>query len=202
MEPQYKHLSLLSENTQTYMLRKGLLLLLLLFMASPVLAKAQPDTLDVIVLQQVKEKTAPYKTAFSYRYALGDGQESAVSLKQFVKHNTALEAQMASLCEKNTYQGALWYVLQPNFHPGPLMTYVGVGAGAMVKLNSQESETSGLRTSFAGLGSVGVEYKPKTIPMSFSVDYKRTFIEEGSAVLFDHVKKTNNYGAALRFILR
>jgi hypothetical protein len=94
------------------------LLLLLLYGASPVLANAQPDTLSATVLQQVTEKTAPYKTAFSYRYALGTSQESSVSLKQFfVKHNTALEAQIAGLHEKNTYQGTLWYVLQPNIHP-------------------------------------------------------------------------------------
>jgi hypothetical protein len=81
------------------------------------------------------------------------------------------------------------------------MTYVGVGAGAMVKLKGHESETSGLRTSFAGVGSVGVEYKPRAIPMSFSVDYKRTLIEEGKALVNGHIESTNNYAAVLRFII-
>ncbi|MFD2246634.1 hypothetical protein [Pontibacter ruber] len=202
MKQLYDFLCRLSETLKGCRLQHSLLLFLLMA-TTPAWAQAQPDSLRAEALAQVREKSSPYKTAFGFRYAVNAGQENTVSLKHFIKRSAALEAQVTSLYEKHTYQGTLWYVMQPNIQQyGPVMPFLGVGAGAMLKLGDARSETSDLGTSFAGVGSVGVEFKPRNIPMSLAVDYKRTLVEEGDAFLYDRAERTHNYGAVLRFMLR
>ncbi|GAB3825622.1 hypothetical protein GCM10028895_35450 [Pontibacter rugosus] len=163
--------------------------------ALPVLAQETPAS--------TPQAVAPYKTAIGFRTSFGgsSGTHSDLRLKHFIKPETALELQVGQLSYRDTYQASLHYIWQPQLlSTSRLRPYAGIGIGAVGTTRNRLYEKQDLEMGAVVLGSVGIEYTFRKLPLSVSLDYRHTLLGLSTSTFqYRGYSSMNSVGLGLKY---
>ncbi|GHA64020.1 outer membrane beta-barrel protein [Pontibacter akesuensis] len=166
--------------------------------ATPALAQDTPTSKP--------QATAPYNTSIGFRASVAgpSGLTPEIRIKHFIRPQSALELQVGQWNYQGAYQASLHYLWQPQLLTSSrLRPYAGLGIGAVGSTKDRFGERQVMETHAVLLGSVGVEYAFRKLPLAVSLDY-RYVVTGFNTHSFDAVNgsRASTFGIGLKYTLR